>query len=183
MAAVAQSALTIEQYLSTSFEVDMEYIDGELREKPVTAFIHGRVQILLGVWFRQFEKELEIVAGVEARTLVAPERVRLPDFLLVRAARLERKVVTSPPLLVIEVLSDDDKHKDLVARAKDLESLGCPAIWLLDPEEQTLQAWSGEAWVPVLEQKPMTPAGAPLDLPWLWAELGPLLSTLDEDVR
>ncbi len=174
MAALAQPVLTIDEYLSTSFEADMEYVDGELKGKPVPTFLHGRVQSLLCIWFHQFEKELRILSGVEARTRVASARVRLPDFMLVRVDEAERKIVTRPPLLVIEILSEDDKHKDLIARAKDLETFGCPAIWLLDPEAQTLQAWSGEVWVLIKEDKPMTPAGAPLDLPWLWKELEPL---------
>ena len=172
-AMTAPQVLSLEEYLSSSFEVPTEYVDGELKEKPLTAFIHGRVQGLLFAWFRQFEQELHVISGMEAHTRVAPTRVRLPDFLLVRAGNLEKKTVTHAPLLAIEILSEDDKHKDLIARAKDLETLGCPAVWLLDPEARTLQAWSGNSWVPVLEEKPMTPAGAPLDLPWLWKELEP----------
>ncbi len=174
-------ALTIDEYLSTSFEHDMEFIDGELKEKPMPGMLHGRVQMLLGIWFRQYEKEMGIVSVSEPRTRVALDRVRLPDFILSRSGRLPRKALRSAPLLAIEILSEDDKHKDLIARARDLQAMGCNAVWLLDPEERTLKAWSGQEWTGIAEEKPMTPAGAPLDLPWLWEELAQSFNMDEED--
>ena len=181
MAAVSPAVLTIDQYLSMSFERDVEFIDGELKEKPLPAFIHGRVQMLLGIWFRQFEKELGIISSSEPRTRVTDSRVRLPDFVLVRAAGAPKKLLRSAPLLAIEILSEDDKVKDLAGRARDLEAMGCSAIWLLDPEEKTLAAWSGVDWTRVTDPKPMTPARAPLDLLWLWEELAPFSENKDDE--
>ncbi len=180
-AAATQSVLTLDEYLSMSFERDMEFIDGELKEKPMPGMLHGRVQMLLGIWFRQYEKEMGIVSVSEPRTRVALNKVRLPDFILARSGRLPKKALRSAPLLAIEILSEDDKHKDLIARARDLQTMGCEAVWLLDPEEHTLKAWSGQEWTSIAEEKPMTPAGAPLDLPWLWEELALSFDTDGEE--
>ena len=170
-ALVTPPALTVDEYLSMSFEHDMEFIDGELKQKPMPGLLHARVQALLGIWFRQYEEEVGIVSASQPRTRVALNRVRLPDFILVRAGRLPKKALRAAPLLAIEILSEDDKHKDLIARARDLQAMGCGAVWLLDPEERTLKAWSGQEWTSLAEERPMTPAGVPLDLPWLWEEL------------
>ncbi len=37
------AGISIEQYLNTSYTPDCEYIDGELREKPVVGFSHGNI--------------------------------------------------------------------------------------------------------------------------------------------
>ncbi len=173
MAAVTTAALTMEQYLSISFEHDMEFVDGELKEKPMPTRNHARVQALLCMWFGSFENEFCFECLTEIRTRVAASRIRLPDFALVVPEPNSSKVLEAGLLLAIEILSDDDKQKDLSARAKDLAAMGAGAIWLLDPDEQTLSIWSGETWLPSHEDKPMTPAGAPLDLPWLWQKLSP----------
>ena len=45
-------------------------------------------------------------------------------------------VIELPPLLCIEIVSPDDRLKDLIERAKDYRSLGVPETWILDPEEK-----------------------------------------------
>ena len=172
MAAVATPpVLTIHQYLSTSFERDMEFIDGELKEEPMPAPVHARIQSLLSLWFGQLENEHDFECFVEARTRVAATRVRLSDFAMLPAAPIPDKALTEAPLLAIEVLSDEDKHKDLIGRANDLKVMGCQAIWLLDPDEKAFLIWSGQEWLRSDEEKPMTPAGVPLNLPWLWQKV------------
>lgn len=172
MASAVHKALNIEQYLSMSFEHDMEYVDGELREKPLPSRIHGRVQALLAAWFVQFEEQFGFDTFTEPRTRVSSERVRLPDIALVPTILHSGKVLAIAPLLAIEIRSEDDKERDLSGRAQDLAAMGAQAVWLLDPEKRMLFIWSGDAWLPSREEKPMTPAGAPLDLAWLWRKAG-----------
>ena len=172
MAAAATGIVTLDQYLSMSFEHDMEFVDGGLKERPMPTRDHARVQALLCMWFGQFEGQFGFECLTEIRTRVSANRVRLPDFALVAVEPNPSRVLTSGPLLAIEILSDDDKQKDLRARARDLADMGAGAVWLLDPDEQMLSIWSGEAWLPSHEAMPMTPTGAPLDLAWLWRKAG-----------
>ncbi len=53
------------------------------------------------------EKEWGIVGSTEQRVQVAPNRVRVPD-LVVLTAGPQPEVLTEPPLLVIEILSPED---------------------------------------------------------------------------
>ena len=47
--------LDINEYLSSSYRPDREYIDGELRERNVGKWDHARVQYLLAGWFLKHE--------------------------------------------------------------------------------------------------------------------------------
>lgn len=171
MAGIAQ-AVSLEQYLATEYHPDVEYIDGELKEKPVTGFPHGVVQGVLFEWFRKHRKEWGILASVETRTRIDGERVRLPDVVVVKKGEQTRGALTSAPLIAIEVLSPSDSYTDLKARATDLRTLGVENIWLLDEERRTAEIWTGTHWQPVQGSR-IEAVHAPvyLDLDWLWAEV------------
>jgi hypothetical protein len=47
--------VTLEDYLATSYRLDREWIDGELKERNVGKWEHARVQALLAAWFVQNE--------------------------------------------------------------------------------------------------------------------------------
>ena len=165
--------VSLQEYLNTSYRPDVEYIDGELKEKsPVVGFAHGRVQILLSAWFWQHEKEWGVCCAVEVRTKVSPEHVRLSDFVVVVRANREKLALKQPPLVAIEVLSPSDSYKDLKLRAADLESIGVRNIWLIDPEARTLEVWGGGSWYRYAATR-LNAIDSPmyLDLAWLWEQL------------
>jgi hypothetical protein len=67
--------ISIEDYLgNTSFNPDVVYVDGELKERTTVVSAHGLVQSLLGGWFLSHEDEWRVRAGVEIRTRVSPTR-------------------------------------------------------------------------------------------------------------
>ena len=166
------SAVSLEEYLATSYHPDVEYVDGQLKEKPVTGFPHGVVQILLGQWFRAHRKEWNILVSVETRTKVDPNRVRLPDVVVVRNGEETRGALVKAPLIAIEVLSPKDSYNDLKDRAADLRAMGTENIWLLDEERRTAEVWTGKQWQ-LVEGSRLEAVNAPvfLDLDWLWAEV------------
>ena len=45
------------EYERLSFERDVEYVDGELRERPRVMSVHGLVQAWLATWFTNHAKE------------------------------------------------------------------------------------------------------------------------------
>ena len=164
-------AISIETYLNTSYEPDVEFIDGGLREKAVTGFPHGKLQGILFTWFRRHRKEWEIDCSIETRTQVNAERVRLPDLVVVRAGARVEGALTEAPLLAIEVLSPSDRYADLKQRAEDLARMGTGDIWLIDPATRTVEAWQHNGWAAVagaMVQAAHSPCV--LDLSWLWAE-------------
>jgi Uma2 family endonuclease len=138
--------ISIDDYLgNTRLNPDVEYIDGELKERPVAFTPHGLVQSLLSGWFFSHEDEWLIRAAVEVRTRVSPTRVRLPDVVVDRAYKWPA-VLTEPPLIVIEVLSPYDSYAETQRLAGDYQNMGVPNIWLIDPETRTGRVCEGAVW-------------------------------------
>ncbi len=171
MAETAQ-AVSLEEYLATEYHPDVEYIHGELKEKPVTGFPHGVVQLVLGEWFRRHRKEWGILVSVETRTRIDSQQVRLPDVVVVKKGDETRGALVKAPLIAIEVLSPSDSYADLKARATDLRTMGVENVWLIDEERRAAEVWTGTHWAPVQRER-MEAVNAPvyLDLNWLWAEV------------
>ena len=168
--------VSLEEYLRTSYHPDVEYLDGKLGEKPVVGYAHGRVQVLLGGWFWQHEKEWAISSAVETRTQVSASQVRLPDVVVVAAQDRpkdeSRGALDKPPLIAIEVLSPTDAYLDLKLRAADLAAMGVPNTWLIDEQARTAEVWADGSWH--LEKTTRLEAlNSPiyLDLAWLWQQL------------
>ena len=71
--------ISLETYLTTSYEPDVDYVDGVLEERNVGEYDHNIVQRAIMIWFYQHEKEWRIRSIQEQRTRVASTRVRIPD--------------------------------------------------------------------------------------------------------
>ncbi len=174
MEATAQT-VSVEEYLRTSYEHDPEYIEGEIKERPRPTRLHAFVQGMLCAWFAQHMDEWGIFAYPEVRTRVRPENFRLPDVAVSLKSPIDTKTLNDPPLIAIEILSDDDKAADLRKRAVDFSAMGTENIWLLDPETRQAYRWvrrdGGKGdWFPA---ETLAAAGTPvhLDLAWLWQKV------------
>lgn len=78
--------ISVDDYLAnTSFRPDVEYIDGELKERTKVVSAHRLCQSLISGWFFSHEEDWGVRAGVEVRTRVTATRVRLPDVVVDRA--------------------------------------------------------------------------------------------------
>ncbi len=164
--------ISLEEYMNTSYRPDVEFIDGELREKPLGKIPHGRVQSLLGVWFWLHREEWRIYTGSEIRTQTSASRVRLPDVVVFSADVHERGALTTPPLVAVEVLSPTDTPKELAERAIDLERMGTETIWLIDENARTISLWRENSW----HRQESTHVQAVrssiyLNMDWLWQQM------------
>ena len=173
--ATTAHAVSVEEYLRTSYEHDPEYIDGEIRERPMPTRLHAFVQLLLGLWFGQRMEEWSILPYSEVRTRVRPSNFRLPDMAVARKAPINTRTLDEAPLIAIEILSDDDRAADLRKRAVDFAAMGTENVWLLDPETRQAYRWvpkdAGRGdWFPV---ETLEAEGTPvhLDLAWLWQKV------------
>ncbi len=128
----AGTLVSIEEYLSTSYRPDRDYIEGVLQERNVGEWSHGRLQGALFVYFSKREKTSGLFAGLEQRVQVARDRFRIPDVCLVRESDV-KPIITEPPVLCIEVLSRDDTVSSLEERVNDYLQFGVPTVWVLDP--------------------------------------------------
>lgn len=137
------TTVSIDEYLNKSYRPDVEFIDGALKERPAVTCAHGRLQSLISIWFGKHEDEWQVVVAVDVRTRVSPTRVRLPDVMIDHIGQKASKL-TSPPLIVIEILSPDDTYAETQCPAQDYQEMGVPNIWLIEPETRTGRVCQGK---------------------------------------
>jgi Uma2 family endonuclease len=94
----------------------------------------------------------------------------VPD-LVVLAAGEQPDVLTDPPLLVIEILSQDDSYADTQDRAQDYRRMVVETVWIVDPKTRSGRMCSGGMeWV---EASRLEVKGTPLyvELPEIFSKL------------
>ena len=135
------SALTlplipVDEYLSTSYHPEVEYVEGVLVERGTPTAFHALLQGLLFLHFRQFEKQFKFKTLIEARTQIVPRtRYRIPDVLLVPTPMPQGRLIDTAPVVVIEVLSPDDTVAETRRRFQDYAGIGVSSMVQMDPEE------------------------------------------------
>lgn len=126
--------ISVEEYLRTSFEGgDREYVDGVILERHLGEKKHSRAQRQLIEFFGALRGTLGTFAFPEQRVQVKPTRFRVPDVCVYIGKEPDEEVFTAPPFLMIEILSRDDRHTDLMAKIDDYLSFGVPHVWVIDP--------------------------------------------------
>jgi Uma2 family endonuclease len=126
-------SVSLEEYLSTIYDPDCDYVDGHLEERNWGDFEHAELQSATAVFVRQNAERLRVRTVVEVRLQVAPHRFRIPDVCCIRK-RPEGGIITEPPVLCIEILSPEDRFSRVSARIADYLAMGVPYVWVIDPE-------------------------------------------------
>lgn len=139
------TAISLETYLRTAYHPDCDYLDGEVEERNLGEREHARLQAAIVAWFFARIKEWNIDVLPEQRTRVSPTRVRIPDVCLVSLDLPYEKIISHPPLAVIEILSPEDRVRRYNERLEDYRRMGVRNIWVVDPETQTGYNW-GSGW-------------------------------------
>lgn len=131
----AAAGVSLEEYLHTDYEPDCDYVDGVLEDRNTGKQKLGETQLAVGVFFHLKRKRLGIRVVTELRMQVSPTRVRFPDVAIVAADDTD-EVKQKPPLLVIEIISPDDRLTRLAKVIADYLAFGVPMIWIIDPYER-----------------------------------------------
>jgi len=134
MAAVKQ--ISVAEYLATSYRPDCDYIDGHIEERNLGEWDHANLQTAVAAYFRTRRKQWGVIAVVEQRVQVKPNRFRIPDVCVVLCDPGER-ILTKPPFICIEILSSEDRMTRVRDRVKDFLDMGVPYVWVLDPQART----------------------------------------------
>jgi Uma2 family endonuclease len=135
----ATTLISVEEYLSTCYEADREYIDGEVIERNMGESDHGGLQTSIASWLFTRRKALRIHVFTEMRTQVAPTRFRIPDI-AVTTQKVKGRILREPPFLCIEVLSPEDRVSRMEVKIDDYLKFGVAHVWLIDPRKKL--AWS-----------------------------------------
>jgi Uma2 family endonuclease len=132
--------VTVEEYLHSSYRPDCDFVDGRIEERNVGEYDHGYLQTLLAVLFTNNHAAWGVRALTDVRTQVSRSRFRVPDLSVLRADAPRERIITHPPLIVIEILSPEDRLSRFQERIDDYLAFGVENIWILDPDRRV--AWS-----------------------------------------
>jgi|SRR5215469_5274496 len=133
----ARALVSVEEYLSADYEVDCDYVDGEVLERNMGDRDHAWLQMAIGSYFFSRRKEWNITVLPEIRIRVSPTRFRIPDI-AVLLGDTEEKIPTKPPFLCIEILSPDDRWSRVEGRINDFLKMGVRYVWVIDPESRQI---------------------------------------------
>lgn len=134
---------SVEEYLSTVYEHDCEYVDGTIEERNLGEFEHAFLQLFLGSIFVSHRAEWGIVAVTEQRVQVKADRFRVPDLTVLRAGSPRERILTRPPLIAIEIQSPEDTLRRTAAKAAEYLAFGIEHVWVIDPDARV--AYRGTA--------------------------------------
>jgi excisionase family DNA binding protein len=145
-----QGGYTYEDYLKIPEEPGyrFEILEGVLVKEPSPSIHHQRLSRELGrqlmPFFDDFDPEGELFFAPLDVTLTNINVVQ-PDILFVSGARKEimrKERIDGSCDLVIEIMSLSDRRKDRLRKMEIYRKAGIPHYWLVDPEENTLEAFS-----------------------------------------
>jgi Uma2 family endonuclease len=134
-----ETLISVEEYLNTSYDPDVEYVDGVLVERSVGDWLHSLVQRNLIVAFRL--KYPKVFAVPELRSKTRETRFRLTDVCALLHPP-KTKCLLDAAFLAIEILSEDDRMTRIMEKLEEYAQKGVPNIWLIDPRLRTMSVYS-----------------------------------------
>src|SRR4051794_27097611 len=135
----AETLVSVEEYVSKTYDPDCEYVDGTLLERNMGESDHAGIQGLLVAWLLTRRKQFGIHVFPELRVQVAPGRYRVPDI-TVTTQKISGRILRVPPFLCVEILSPEDRAGRMEEKIDDYLRFGIAHIWLIDPRSR--RAWS-----------------------------------------
>jgi Uma2 family endonuclease len=125
--------VSVEEYLTTSYEADREYADGELLERHTGEQPHAGAHAAVGSLIFQQEARLGIRALMSQRIQVGPTRFRVPDLCVIFASDPKDPIVRQAPFLCVEILSPIDTVPRINDKLSDYFQMGVRYVWVIDP--------------------------------------------------
>jgi Uma2 family endonuclease len=125
--------VTVQEYLTTSYEADREYVDGELLERHSGEQPHTRVHGVVAPLLFRKEREVGVRVLMSQRVQVSPTRFRVPDVCANLASDPRDPILRHPPFLCVEILCKLDTPARLNEKLADYFQMGVRYVWVLDP--------------------------------------------------
>jgi|SRR5579872_2080865 len=132
--------IPVEEYLNTSYDPDVEYVDGVLVERNVGDWLHSLIQRnLILALSRRYPL---LYAVPELRSQTKETRYRLPDVCVLFTPPAT-KYLLGAAHIAIEILSEDDRMSMMLEKLEEYAAQGVPHIWLIDPRLQRISIYDG----------------------------------------
>jgi Uma2 family endonuclease len=76
---------------------------------------------------------------------LAPDLYRIPDIAVFAESKPDEPIPSRPPLVVIEIISPDDRDSEMLEELAEYQDWGVANIWVVDPQRRTLTAYEDGA--------------------------------------
>ena len=141
---MARSQIGVEEYLDLVFEdrPEPDYVDGEVVERALPTILHSKIQGLLILLLSPLLSRVRLLILPELRVQIEARRYRVVDLAVYREPFPEGRYGTTPAFVVVEIISQDDRHSRLADRLEDYRRWGVPHIWMVDPQVKRLYEYS-----------------------------------------
>jgi Uma2 family endonuclease len=126
----------VEVYLTSMYDPDCDYVDGELLERNVGETPHASAQKFFITFFAVREKAWNVRVFPEDRIQVSDTRYRVADICVVKRSTPLETIIRTPPLLCIEILSPEDRMSRTQEKVDDYIQMGVQAVWVIDPRRR-----------------------------------------------
>jgi Uma2 family endonuclease len=148
-----RAALPVAEYLRTSYpDLDKEYRDGELVERSLPDNLHSKTQGLLIAFFVALRKAFPLFTRPELRLKIRTGLYLIPDGAVFHPIEPAQRIPDTPPYIVVEVLSLDDKPAKVLEKLEEYRTWGVPHVWLVDPHLRHMYTFdAGLTEVPTLK--------------------------------
>ena len=128
--------ISVEEYLSTSYDPDCDYVDGEVQERNLGERDHSVTQGEAYFYFRLRQAEWKVFVFPEQRVQVTPTRYRVPDVCVYAGEEPQEQIFSTPPFICIEILSPEDRIERVQEIIDDYLNFGVPYVWVLNPRSR-----------------------------------------------
>jgi len=122
-----------------------ELVRGKLKKYMPAGNLHGIIALKIGRIVGNFveENNLGVVVAAETGFLIShnPDTVRAPDSAFIGKEKLAKYGITEKffpdaPDLAVEVVSPNDRKKDIEDKVQDYLTAGVNLIWIIYPQKQ-----------------------------------------------
>jgi Uma2 family endonuclease len=135
--------IALDEYLSTAYDPDCEYVDGKLVDRNIGESDHSALPGIVSATLYNLRREVGIHVFLSLRVQVAATRYRIPDI-TVTTQKARGRILREPPFLCIEVLSPEDRASRMELKIDDYLTFGVRHIWLIDPRLRKVWIYTNE---------------------------------------
>ena len=139
----AKTLISESEYLQMTFDgPEAEYVDGEVQERSMPTIFHSSAANWVYGMFFLASLKYPVFPRPELRMRVAAGRFRVADLAVFAYQTPSNAVPTiEAPHVVVEIVSPDDRHDEIMEKLADYQNFGVAHIWLVDPTLRSLSIY------------------------------------------
>lgn len=149
-ASMVQDEFTVEDYLESTEEERVELIDGVIYDMAAPTDKHQIIGDEIQMRFREHIRKkngkcvtvtspIDVQLDCDNRTMVQPDVIIVCD-----RNKFKKGRVFGAPDLVVEVLSDSTRKKDIFIKGHKYQNAGVREYWLVDPKKKRVHVYKFE---------------------------------------